>query len=63
MNYREIWTALRDAEHKATGHNLMVLQGLRLDLEQAWVDNAEATDISEGWTFTLDPSLTTGGNK
>lgn len=62
MTYRDIWTALQDAENKATGQTLMILQGLRLDLEQAWIDNEEATDISEGWTFVLDPSLTTGGN-
>lgn len=62
MTYRDIWTALRDAENKVTGQSLMIIQGLRLDLEQAWVDNEEATDISEGWTFVLDPSLTTGGN-
>jgi hypothetical protein len=63
VTYREIWEALRDAENKATGQTLMIIQGLRLDLEQAWTDNEEATDTSEGWTFVLDPSLTTGGNK
>lgn len=62
MTYAEIWTALRDAENKATGQTLMVLQGLRLDLEYAWVSDETASDLSPV-TFTFDPSLKTGGNK